>query len=135
MNRQRRRACLSGERREAGPYQAIPHPGETWHPEGKPTTQPHEYVRGGTAKLLTLFRPAAGQVQAKGVVSAPNAVLHPWLQEELQAILTQLDKEPLPRSLSLPGNHPLMLAWQQRWSDEGFTSAPPLRLILIWDNL
>jgi hypothetical protein len=63
---------------EAGPYQAIPHPGETWHPQGQPTRQPHEYVRGGTAKLLTLFRPAIGTVRAKGVLSAPNVVLHPW---------------------------------------------------------
>ncbi|HLX38923.1 MAG TPA: helix-turn-helix domain-containing protein [Ktedonobacteraceae bacterium] len=45
-------------------------------PEGRPTTQPHEYVRGGIAKLLTLFRPVTGQVQAKAVSSAPNAVLH-----------------------------------------------------------
>jgi transposase len=35
---------------EAGPYQAIPQLGENWHPEGKPALQPHEYVRGGTAK-------------------------------------------------------------------------------------
>jgi transposase len=121
---------------EAGPYQAVPHPGEIWHPDGKPVTQPHEYVRGGTAKLLTLFRPATGQVQAKGVLSAPNAILHPWLQEELQAILDQLDKEPHSRSVSLPEDHPLMLVWQQWWrSDEDPPPAPPLRLILIWDNL
>ena len=42
---------------EAGPYQAIPQPGASWQPEGHPATQPHEYERGGTAKLLTLFRP------------------------------------------------------------------------------
>src|SRR5258708_39248938 len=66
---------------EAGPYQAIPQPGEDWHLQGKPTMQPHEYVRGGTAKLLTLLRPATGDVLANGVLSAPNAVLHPWLQE------------------------------------------------------
>lgn len=29
--------------------------------------QPHEYIRGGTAKLLALFRPANGKVRAKGV--------------------------------------------------------------------
>jgi hypothetical protein len=28
--------------------------------------------------LLTLFRPATDQVRAKGVLSAPNAILHPW---------------------------------------------------------
>src|SRR5262249_17618936 len=43
---------------EAGPYQAIPQPGQSWQPEGQPCRQPHEYIRGGTAKLLTLFRPA-----------------------------------------------------------------------------
>src|SRR5262249_43969573 len=68
---------------EAGPYQAIPQPGATWHPAGHPTLQPHEYVRGGTAKLLTLFRPATGEVRAQGVLSAPNAVLHPWLKDQL----------------------------------------------------
>jgi hypothetical protein len=68
---------------EAGPYQAIPQPGEDWHLEGKPTMQPHEYVRGGTAKLLTLFRPATGLARTQGVLSAPNAVLHPWLQEQM----------------------------------------------------
>jgi hypothetical protein len=47
-------------------------------PEGHPALQPHEYERGGTAKLLTLFRPATGLLHAKGVLSAPNAVLHPW---------------------------------------------------------
>jgi transposase len=97
---------------EAGPYQAIPHPGEDWHPEGKPTIQPHEYVRGGIAKLLTLFRPTTGLVQAKGVLSVPNAVLHPWLREQFQTILAQLDKEPLPVRVPLPDDHPLMLAWR-----------------------
>ena len=91
---------------EAGPYQVIPQPGEDWHLEGKPTAQPHEYVRGGTAKLLTLFRPATGEVRAKGVLSAPNALLHPWLQEQLQRILDQLDVEPLPVGIPLPEDHP-----------------------------
>lgn len=39
---------------EAGPYQAIPQPGEDWHLQGYPRLLPHEYARGGTAKLLTL---------------------------------------------------------------------------------
>jgi hypothetical protein len=63
---------------EAGPYQAIPQPGEDRHLQGHPRRLPHEYARGGTAKLLTLFRPATGEVRATGVLSAPNAVLHPW---------------------------------------------------------
>jgi transposase len=75
---------------EAGPYQAIPPSGAAWAPEGDPVRHPHEYVRGGTAKLLTLFRPATGEVRASGVTSAPNTVLHPWLQEELSQILQTL---------------------------------------------
>jgi hypothetical protein len=98
---------------EAGPYQAIPQPGADWHQQGKPTAQPHEYIRGGTAKLLTLFRPATGEVRAKGVLSAPNAVLHPWLQDELQAILAQLDQKPLAVRMPLPEDHPLLLTWQR----------------------
>jgi hypothetical protein len=62
---------------EAGPYQAIPQPGSSWQLIGKPARQPHEWVRGGTVKLLTLFRPATGEVWAKPVEHAPNTVLHP----------------------------------------------------------
>ena len=47
---------------EAGPYQAIPQPGASWQLIGQPLRQPHEYIRGGTAKLLTLFRPATGEI-------------------------------------------------------------------------
>ena len=98
--------------------------------------QPHEYARGGTAKLLTLFRPATGEVRATGVLSAPNAVLHPWLQEELQAILDALDQEPLPVRVALPEDHLLQRTWQHwYWSYERPKPVPPLRLILIWDNL
>src|SRR5205823_629440 len=39
---------------EAGPYQAIPQPGVRWQPVGRPARYPHEHVRHGTAKLLTL---------------------------------------------------------------------------------
>ena len=121
---------------EAGPYQAIPQPGEDWHPQGKPRMLPHEYARGGTAKLLTLFRPATGEVRATGVLSAPNVVLHPWLQEELQAILDELDQEPLPVRVALAEDHRLQRTWQHwYWSYERPKPAPPLRLILIWDNL
>jgi hypothetical protein len=99
--------------------------------------QPHEYVRGGTAKLLTLFHPASGLLRAKGVLSAPNAVLHPWMQDQVQSILDQLDKKPLPVRVPLPDDHPLLLTWQHWWwSYERPKPAPALRLILslstIW---
>ena len=75
---------------EAGPYQTIPQPGESWRPQGQPLRQPHEYVRNGTAKLLTLVHPDTGPVRVKGVTSCTNAVLHSWLKGELTAILAEL---------------------------------------------
>ena len=48
---------------QAGPFQTVPHPGPSWQPECEPACQPHEYLRGGTAKVLTLFHPADGQVR------------------------------------------------------------------------
>lgn len=116
---------------EAGPYQAIPQPGAGWVPVGDPGRQPHEYIRGGTAKLLTLFRPATGEVRARGVAHAPNAVLHPWLQTELTAILDTLP-QPSPRIASAPF---IPAWWEQRQGLTDRYDDPPLRLILIWDNL
>ena len=77
---------------EAGPFQAVPQPGLSWRPEGHPARHPHEYVRGGTAKVLTLFRPADGRVRVEGVTTVPNAVLHPWAQRERTAILAELER-------------------------------------------
>jgi hypothetical protein len=115
---------------EAGPYQAIPQPGQSWQPEGKPRRQPHEYLRGGTAKLLTLFRPATGEVRAKGVPRAPNVVLHPWLQHELLEVLEELP------AVSLDGgNLPSAAQWATWLGEVPHLPLPPLRLILIWDNL
>lgn len=115
---------------EAGPYQAIPQPGESWRPRGKPARLPHEYVRGGTAKLLTLFRPATGVARAKGVTSAANAVLHPWLQGELAEILAAL-----PGCAAPEAERPAAARWATWLGHEPREPLPPLRLILIWDNL
>jgi hypothetical protein len=116
---------------EAGPYQAIPQPGAGWFPHGSPGRQPHEYVRGDTAKLLTLFRPATGEVRAIGVTHAPNAVLHPWLRGELTAILHTLpDASPQVASASFIPDW-----WGRRQSLTDRYDDRPLRLILIWDNL
>ena len=115
---------------EAGPYQAIPHPGAAWCPVGCPRRQPHEYIRGGTAKLLTLFRPATGEVRARGVTSAPNAVLHPWLKQALRAILAALPAVPLPEA-----ERPALARWASWLGQEPLEPLPPLRLLLIWDNL
>jgi DDE superfamily endonuclease len=115
---------------EAGPYQAIPQPGASWQLVGQPLRQPHEYIRGGTAKLLTLFRPATGMVRAKGVTNAPNAVLHPWLQTELTQVLAALPPVPTPE-----GERPAAAQWATWLGHPPHLPLPPLRLILIWDNL
>ena len=75
---------------EAGPFQAVPHPGVSWQPRQHPATQPHEYIRGGTTKILTLFHPASGQVRLQSATRGTKAVLHPWLRERLSAILAEL---------------------------------------------
>ena len=99
-------------------------------PGGCPRRQPHEYIRGGTAKLLTLFRPATGEVRARGVTSAPNAVLHPWLKQALRAILAALP------AVTLPEAERPALARGATWLGQApLEPLPPLRLLLIWDNL
>jgi transposase len=75
---------------EAGRYGTVPYSGASWAEQGQPARLPHEYARTGTAKLLTLFRPATGDVRAKGVRNATNAVLHPWRQADLLAGLASL---------------------------------------------
>ncbi len=119
---------------EAGPYQTKPYPGSSWQPEGEPERQPHEYIRNGTAKLLTLFHPATGEVRVKGVTSSANAILHPWLKEELGHILQSLSP---PKELDAETNRQLWEMWQ-----EGLSlpitlpqNLPTLRMLLIWDNL
>ena len=94
----------------------------------RPPRLPHEYLRGGTAKLLTLFHPATGAVRAKGVTNAPNTVLHPWLQAELLALLATLP--PLPATPRSP-----LCDWEHWLGHPPRASLPPLRVLLIWDNL
>lgn len=97
--------------------------------------QPHEYIRNGTAKLLTLFHPASGQVRAKGVTSCTNSVLHSWLKQELSAILAAL---PAPTTGVAPAS--IRSSWAEWY--EGLSAPPtlpddlpPLRMLLVQDNL
>ena len=113
----------------------MPYPGQGWFPEGQPLRQPHEYLRNGTAKILTLFHPAEGHVHLKGVTSCTNAVLHGWLQQELAAIVNTL-----PAAVPPPGGSDLRATWE-RWQ-EGLSvkptlaaQLPPLRMLLVLDNL
>lgn len=119
---------------EAGPYQTKPYPGASWQPVGEPARYPHEYIREGTAKIITLFQPQTGVVRVAGVERVTNAVLHPWLQEELTAILSAL---PEPASLSPEVTRALWAEWQSGLSQPVRLPEPlpPLRLLLIWDNL
>lgn len=120
---------------QAGPYQTRPYPGPSWQPVGDPARQPAEYVRQGTAKLLTLFHPASGQVRVKGVTGCPNSVLHPWLKQELSALLAKL---PTPPAVLDQDTTPQI--WE-RWRT-GLTlrftlpeTLPALRMLLVLDNL
>jgi hypothetical protein len=119
---------------EAGPYQAIPYSGQSWRPEGDPARRPHEYLREGTAKALTLFHPADGRVRLEGVTACPNSVLRPWLKRELAEVLAAMPDPPGETATGWRG------AWG-RWQ-EGLTikptllsELPPLRMLLVLDNL
>jgi hypothetical protein len=112
----------------------VPQPGCSWRPQGRPATQPHEYVRGGTTKILTLFQPATGRVCLRPVASSTNAVLHGWLKETLAAIVAAL---PAAMPLDPSANRALWQMWQNGLAVRFTLPAdlPPLRLLLVWDNL
>lgn len=118
---------------EAGPFQTVPHPGQSWRPEGEPDRLPHEYVRNGTAKVLTLFHPATGAVRVEGATSCTNPVLHGWLKRELSEVLVGL---PVPLAAVVTGR----AAWE-RWQADLIwpitlpAEPPPLRMLLVLDNL
>jgi hypothetical protein len=98
---------------------------------------PHEYERGGTAKLLTLFRPATGALRAKGVLSAPNAVLHRLYQRATdREVLAEIEKK-LPRETLPPeSQRPLYAQWETWLGHPSRNpSLPPLRIVLVLDNL
>jgi DDE superfamily endonuclease len=120
---------------EAGPYQTLPYPGASWAPVGHPARQPHEYLRLGTAKLLTLFQPATGAVRAQGVTRVTNVVLHAWLKTAVSALLATL---PRPDPVTDPvANRAQWTQWQAGLKVKITLPAelPPLRLLLVWDNL
>ncbi len=122
---------------QAGPFQTIPYPGSSWRMEGKPASQPHQHIRNGTAKLMTLFHPATGEVRVKGVRSCANAVLHPWLKQELEAILESMPSEAARRSLPAEENRLVWRSWQEGLSVRITLpeDLPPLRMLLVLDNL
>ena len=105
----------------------MPHAGVSWWP--------HEYIRGGTTKILPLFHPASGQVRLQPATCCTNAVLHPWVRERLSEILAEL---PPPGSSQDPAATRAAWAVWQAGLTRPFTlphALPPLRLLLVWDNL
>lgn len=119
---------------EAGPFQTIPVPGQHWRREGEPARYPHEHLRDGTAKLLTLFHPHTGEVRVHGVPSCTNVVLHGWLEPQLEAILATLPPAPV---LPAPEHLARWARWQHglTWPFTLRTELPPLRMLLVLDNL
>ena len=97
--------------------------------------QPHEYERGGTAKLLTLFRPTTGEIRAKGVLSVTNAVLHPWLKEQISAVLAEIEQEQPAAPLPPEAERARCAQWETWLGHPPRTPKPPLRIVLVLDNL
>jgi hypothetical protein len=64
------------------------------------------------------------------VASAPNAVRHPWLKEELPQILAGLPAVTTPEA-----ERPALAQWATWLGHPPDEALPPLRLLLIWDNL
>lgn len=120
---------------EAGPFQRIPYAGSSWQVETKARCFDHEYLRNGTAKLMTLFHPATGQVRVRGTRSTRNEVLHGWMKAELLELLAEL-----PVVEGRPPPQENREAWE-RWQ-QGLLYRitlpevlPPLRMLLVLDNL
>jgi hypothetical protein len=104
--------------------------------------------------LLTLFRPATGEVRAQPVQQTTNAILHPWMQKELAAILAPeasataaLSPAPPMEEPQAPDAVPEVEApdYWQRWTTWGWTperlaeytpqAARAIILLLVLDNL
>jgi hypothetical protein len=84
--------------------------------------------------MLTLFHPNDGELRVKGVTSATNTVLHPWLREQCAAILSTL---PAPTPCDVATQTALWRRWQQGLTQP--VTLPkllsPLCMLLVWDNL
>ena len=68
-------------------------------------------------------------MRAKGVSTAPNAVLHPWRQHELEQVLAALPPVRTPQA-----DRAALGQWQT-WEGRPCPDLPPLRLLLVWDTL
>ncbi len=64
------------------------------------------------------------------MTSAANSVLHPWVKAELTQILATLPDLAAPEA-----ERPPLARWEAWLGHPPRAPLPPLRLILIWDNL
>ncbi|WZP00310.1 hypothetical protein EP7_001942 [Isosphaeraceae bacterium EP7] len=113
---------------QAGPYQTVPYAGQSWRPEGEPARLPHEYLRAGTLKALTLLHPGDGRVRFRGVRWCPNAVPRPWLKRELSEVLAGV---PDPPEETGSGGRGAWERWQQGLSIRPILLVKPLPLWML----
>ncbi len=64
-----------------------------------------------------------------------NAVLHPWLQEQLSAVLAEIEKEHPAEALPPEAERPWYAQWEAWLGHPPRTPKPPLRIVLVLDNL
>jgi hypothetical protein len=64
------------------------------------------------------------------VRNALNTVLHPWLQDQLTQILATLPAVTLPEA-----ERPTLARWETWLGHPPRAPLPPLRVIIVWDNL
>lgn len=119
---------------EAGPYQTKPYPGGSWQESGRAQKYDHEYIRNGTAKVMTLLHPKSGRVWLTGTRSTANVILHPWLKDQIEEVVKSLPKLNRKAARDLKKK-----AWKHFakafWSRESFNKLPTPRIVLVWDNL
>src|SRR3954452_13179950 len=82
-----------------------------------------------------LFHPATGRVSLRPATSGTSTVLHGWLKEVLGQIGAALPARAAP--LDPAANRALWQAWQDGLAVRFSLPAdlPPLRILLVWDNL
>jgi hypothetical protein len=74
-------------------------------------------------------------VHTKGVIEAPNAVLHPWLKAQLSAVGASIEKHQSTETLPPEEERSLYARWETWLGHPPGRPLPPLRVLLVLDNL
>lgn len=69
------------------------------------------------------------------MVSVTNAVLHPWLKEQLSELLAEIEKEQPAENVPPEAERPLAAQWETWLGHPPHSPKPPLRIVLVLDNL